>query len=77
MGYAVFDLANDVTGSIYSGELNDATLNVANYELTANVYYAAHRTLSLVLLQVFSASTFPSRLEISAAEALGAMGISY
>ena len=75
-GTAVFDLANDVTGSIYSGELNDATLNVANYELTANVYYEAHQILSLVLLQVFSASTFPSRLEISAAEALGAMGLS-
>ncbi len=30
----------------------------------------------IVLLHVFSASTFPSRLEISAAEALGAMGLS-
>lgn len=73
-GTAVFDL-NDVTGSIYSGELNDATLNVANYELTANIYYKSSNTQSSAV-QVFSASTFPSRLEISAAEALGAMGLS-
>lgn len=73
-GAAVFDL-NDVTGSIYSGELNDATLNVANYELTANVYYKATNTQSSAAT-VFSASSFPSRLEISAAEALGAMGLS-
>ncbi|MFL2625299.1 MAG: hypothetical protein ACJ0O6_04900 [Candidatus Marisimplicoccus sp.] len=74
-GAAVFDLANDVTGSIYSAELNDATLNVANYELTANVYFAATNTQSSAAT-VFSASSFPSRLEISAAEALAAMGIS-
>ena len=74
MGLAVFDLAN-ISGSIYSGELNDATLNVANYELTANIYFAATNTQSSAAT-VFSASTFPSRLEISAAEALGAMGIS-
>lgn len=73
-GAAVFDL-NDVTGSIYSAELNDATLNVANYELTANIYFAATNTQSSAAT-VFSASSFPSRLEISAAEALGAMGIS-
>ena len=73
-GAAVFDLAN-ISGSIYSGELNDATLNVANYELTANIYFAATNTQSSAAT-VFSASTFPSRLEISAAEALGAMGIS-
>ena len=72
-GAAVFDL-NDVTGSIYSGELNDATLNVANYELTANVYYKSSNTRS-GSASVFSASSFPSRLEISAAEALGAMGL--
>tara|TARA_B100001094_G_scaffold273300_1_gene279621 strand:- start:330 stop:1208 length:879 start_codon:yes stop_codon:yes gene_type:complete len=73
-GAAVFDL-NDVTGSIYSGELNDATLNVANYELNANVYYKSSNTQS-GSVAVFSASTFPSRLEISAADALMAMGLS-
>ena len=73
-GAAVFDL-NDVTGSIYSAELNDATLNVANYELSANVYYKSTNTQSSAAT-VFSASSFPSRLEISAAEALAAMGLS-
>jgi len=72
-GAAVFDL-NDVTGSIYSGELNDATLNVANYELKANVYYKATNTQS-GSATVYSASAFPSRLEISAAEALSALGL--
>lgn len=73
-GVAVFDL-NDVNASIYSGELNDATLNVANYELTANVYYKSSNTKSSSVT-VYSASTFPSRLEISAAEVLSALGLS-
>ena len=72
-GAAVFDL-NDITGSIYSGELNDATLNVANYELKANVYYKGSNTQSGAAT-VYSASSFPSRLEISAAEALQAIGL--
>lgn len=71
---AVFDL-NNASGSIFSAEFLDATNNVANYELSANVYYAGTATRSSSVV-VFSASEFPSRLEISAAEVLSKLGIS-
>ena len=72
-GAAVFDL-NNAAGSIYSGELNDATNNVANYELSANVYYKASASVSASTV-IYSASSFPSRFEISAAEVLSQLGI--
>lgn len=71
---AVFDL-NNASGSIFSAEFLDATNNVANYELSANVYYAGTATRSSSVV-VFSASEFPSRMEISAAEVLSKLGIS-
>ena len=71
---AVFDL-NNASGSIFSAEFLDATNNVVNYELSANVYYAGTATRSSSVV-VFSASEFPSRLEISAAEVLSKLGIS-
>jgi len=72
-GAAVFDL-NNAAGSIYSGELNDATNNVANYELSANVYYKASASVSASTV-IYSASSFPSRFEISAAEVLSQLGV--
>jgi len=72
-GAAVFDL-NNAAGSIYSGELNDATNNVANYELSANVYYKSSASRSAAAV-IYSASSFPSRFEISAAEVLSQLGI--
>ena len=70
---AVFDL-NNASNSIFSAEFLDATNNVANYELNANVYYAGTATRSSSVV-VFSASEFPSRLEISAAQVLSQLGI--
>lgn len=72
-GTSVFDL-NDATGSIYSGELKDATNNVESYTLMANVYYKSTRTESAAV-EVFSTSTFPATLSVSAADALSALGL--
>ena len=57
-GAAVFDL-NNASGSIYSGELKDATNNVASYELSANIYYKSSASRSAAAV-VYSASSFPS-----------------
>ena len=72
-GAAVFDL-NNTSGSIYSGEFKDATLNIETYELSANIYYAASASRSASTV-IFSTSQFPSRIEISAADVLSQLGI--
>ena len=71
-GAAVFDL-NNASGSIYSGELKDAkiTLLITSY---ANIYYKSSASRSAAAV-VYSASSFPSRFEISAAEVLSQLGI--
>ena len=72
-GTSVFDL-NDASGSIYSGELKDATNNVESYTLMASVYYKSSRTESAAV-EVYSTSTFPANMAVSAADALAALGL--
>ena len=73
-GSSVYDL-NDTSGSIYSGELKEATNNVESYTLMASVYYKATRKESQSV-EVYTTSTFPSKFAVSAADALSALGIS-
>lgn len=72
-GVKVFDI-NNTTGSVYSGELRDATNNVANYRLMVSIYDKTSRTSSSQF-EVFSSDSFPANMSISAADILSGLGI--